>query len=260
MTDLLTTHEAGERRILGCLPREQPFAKAGTPEHPFPDVREVVKTIPRNQWDEELRRDFTLNDYVLSPKNQGNEGSCTSNATTGTAETIRGVANADRIELSAMSVYRRVGSGPNSGSSLDANLRALASEGCLPVTGTPGFKHTHPRTGFSNRLPSGWEETGALFRAAEWWDVPNFESLVSCLFHGFPVVFGYHIGRGGHSIFAVRPIYNAGGWYADCVGSWGKTYNGDGHHVISEGTFDRGIRTFGAWALRVMTRPSTEKD
>ncbi len=250
-------------RILGCLPRKTLLGGAGPATNPFAVARDFTRPIPRKDWPDMLaeieRLDPKwLNGDILGIKLQKDEPSCTSNATTGCFETVKNGTGRKRgiCEMSAMSLFKRVGSA-RGGSSLDDNCREMAERGALPVTGTGTWKHTHPRTGFRKALPKGWEDTARYFRIQEWLDVDSFDSLITCLLRRIPVVIGYHIGRGGHSIYATKPVYKNRKWYVDLPGSWGPDYDGGaelpGHHLLSEKTLTRGIPDFGAFAPLVVT-------
>ena len=230
-------------RLLGCLPRKTLLGGAGPAANPFAVARDWSKPPPRKDWpdilaeNERLDPDW-LNGDIRGIKSQGNEGSCTSNGFAGSGETIVIATGRECVEYSAMSLYKRCGRSANSGSSLDDNCRELSERGILPVTGTPGYEHTHPRTGFRKALPKGWEETARHFRLQEWLDVDSFESMAMCLLRRIPVVFGYDIGRGGHCIYATKLIYKNRKWYIGCPGSWGPNHDGGsdlpGHHLLPE--------------------------
>ncbi len=157
------------------------------------------------------------------------------------------------VQLSPMSLYRRVASSAQSGSTLDGNIDELAKRGILPVDNAENkerFGHTHPSTGWNVTLPGGWEETARLFRAVEWFDVASFDGMVTALLSNYPVCYG----RAGHAICGVAVRVDGGRYvvkYANSWGDWGE----DGFGYDSEAAISGAIRSYGAWALRYVTMP-----
>lgn len=182
---------------------------------------------------------------------------CASNATCQCFEVAWNMAMGAKhwIEMSPISIYRWVASGPGSGSTISGNLRQLKDVGCLPVdnaenrailkaAGRPE-SHVLKTTGYSQSFPSNWKETAAFFRALEWLDISSFEGMVSAIFEGFPVCYG----RAGHAICGARIVKRNGVWtvkYANSWGNWGES----GYGYDSESYISNAIRSYGAWALR----------
>jgi len=231
-----------------CLPRDD---KPGDVFSVFEDSK--VDIIPRSEWKEASLAIRTQVNLVKKIKDQGNEGSCASNATAQAAEIIfnkqSGVDN--WIELSAMSLYKRVGRDPNSGSTVSSNLREIRDVGILPVNNDKNkrrFVHTFPPRGFYTKYPRGWQETAKQFRVTEWWDITSFDGFVTALLTGSPVVYG----RSGHAICGVIPEYVDRGWYIKYANSWGN-WGDNGFGLDSESFISRAIASYGAFAPRVTT-------
>ena len=227
-----------------------------------PIFEDRVSVIPQREWDD-IYQDYkpSLRPCVKKIKNQKREGSCTANAGTGAYETIavQQYGEANWIEMSAISLYKRCGRSPSSGSSVGCNLKELRDRGALPTHAEkdkleklgldPG--HTMPETGFYTRFPSGWEETAKHFRIVEYFDVGSIEGFFSALLQGFTL----HYGRRGHSIYAVAAIKRGGKWYAEYANSWAPSWgdNGFGYDTLS-GLRDS-IGRYGAYAYRDVTLP-----
>lgn len=133
---------------------------------------------------------------------------CVSNATTAGHQCIQAKQYGKKnvIVLSAMSLYKRVARSASSGSMLSDNLDELNSRGALPQNTTANkarFEHTFPATGFSTQYPAGWEKTAKLFVSAEAFVLQSLAELVTACVNGFPIV----VGRQGHSILYVRPVW-----------------------------------------------------
>lgn len=178
---------------------------------------------------------------------QKQEGSCVANATSQSHEIVQCAQfGKDRVvHLSAMSLYKRIGSSPQSGAVVSDGLKEMSERGILPLDDEANkqrFKHTMPNTGWSTPFPSGWEETAKQFKAHEFLTVRKVEELVSALFNQHPVV----VGRQGHSICYCRPAYKDGKLvvkYANSWGSWGD--QGFGYDTLSQ------IRQSADWAFSV---------
>lgn len=234
-----------------CLPRDDEFAST------FAAYEDTQKVYPRSDWDGLLASHVGLETLVKKIKNQGQEGSCASNATGQCLEVAWNMAYGPQhwIEFSPISIYRWVAEGPGSGSTISGNLRQLRDVGMLPVATDPskailraaGLPDSHvlTATGYHQSFPAGWQATARFFRAAEWYDISSFEGFVSAILEGFPVCYG----RAGHAICGVRVVKRNSAWtikYANSWGDWGE----DGYGYDSESYISGSIRSYGAWALR----------
>lgn len=161
---------------------------------------------------------------VVEIKDQKNEGSCVGNAGTQAMQVIAArQLGKDRVtKLSACSLYQLIGRSPNSGASVSDCLDELVKTGCIPLD-TPENRQQFgdvvmPAVGFHSKRPSGWQEVAAKFRLLEYWEVKGEEQLITALLNQHPVV----VGRDGHSICYLRPMYRNGQLGVLYVNSWGS--------------------------------------
>ncbi len=190
---------------------------------------------------------------------QSQEGSCVANATSQANEVVQCAQfGPDKVtHLSAISLYKRIGSSPNSGSSCDDALDEMSKTGILPLNNAENaarFKHTMPNTGFYEKFPAGWEATANQFRSLEWFICESRAELISALFNGHPVV----VGRAGHSICYTKPVYQNGSLYVMYVNSWGDWGDAAGRFTSGFGyDSERLISASADWAfaLRSVTTP-----
>jgi len=235
-----------EDQLTGCLERSCDCGSY------FPVYERDNALIERRFWKDFADDECGLEPYVSRIFNQGREGSCASNATAQAMEivTSQQIGKDQSTRLSAISLYTRVGRNANSGSSIPSNIQEVAERGLLPLNTTENkekYDHTHPATGFSERLPSGWEETAKLFQAFEWFDIQSFDGIATCLLKGFPVVYG----RAGHAICGVNLVRRGGEWcikYANSWGNWGE----HGYGYDSEDFVSRSVPSYGAFGVRVV--------
>ncbi len=182
--------------------------------------------IPQSQWQglcEELKASKGGNSRLVTRiYNQGNEGSCVGNAGCQGLEVLQARAVGKRrvIPISAMSLYKQIGSSPNSGASVEDGVDRLGDTGVLPLD-TPEnrklFKHVMSATGFSQRWPDGWKETAKLFAGLEGFACRSVAEMVSALFRGMVV----WVGRAGHSILYCDPVWDSQ-LFIDYANSWGQ--------------------------------------
>lgn len=194
----------------------------------FGDVRgygDVFQEVPEDDWEKEVEKldadGGGMERLVVNIFNQGREGSCVANACSQAHQIVQAKQWGKEltIKLSAMSLYKRIGSSAQSGAMVSNGLKEMRTRGILPLD-TPEnkakFKHTHPATGFNVRLPDGWEETGKLFLTLEWFELRGINQLISALLKGKPVV----VGRAGHSICYCRPRFVNGVLRVNYANSW----------------------------------------
>lgn len=221
------------------------------------DYGDVTPSIDESEWPALIEKADAdgggLERLIVSIFNQGNEGSCVANACAQAMQIVhaRMFGKDAVVPLSAMSLYKRIGSGPNSGAMVSDGLDELTKRGILPLdtpTNRTKFAHVHPATGWSNKLPPGWEETAKLFRATEFFVIRNTGQLMTALFHAHPVV----VGRSGHSICYCRPMVRNGKQGVAYVNSWGKWGFGAGDFDSGFG-FDSMsmVRSSAQWAFCV---------
>lgn len=192
----------------------------------YEDAANVYSDADLKQLAAEIdQRNVGLEWLIVAIKDQRQEGSCVGNGTTQAFEICQGMKfGRDRIvQISAMSLYKRIGRSAQSGAIVSDAWDELEAKGVLPLDTDENkqrFKHTHQATGFSKALPSGWEETAKLFRGLEASVCDTMPELLSALVNGHPVV----VGREGHCIVYVRPMWKDGRWqmlYANSWGGWG---------------------------------------
>lgn len=212
--------------------------------------------VPESQWRDAVAKmeaeQAGAEWLVTRIYDQKNEGSCVANACSQALEIVQAkqFGKENVVHLSAMSLYQRIGSGPNSGAMVSDGLDEIAERGVLPLD-TPENRAKYgdavmPNTGWRNPKPANWEATAKLFKATEWFTVKSRAELISALLNGHPVV----VGRAGHSICYVRPVYDGNSLLVAYANSWGAWGQGMGDHAAGFG-FDseRNIRSSAGWAF-----------
>lgn len=220
--------------------------------------------LPENQWQLEIEaidaQEQWLESLLVAIRNQKQEGSCVSNATATAHEVSQAVQHGleNVVQLSAISLYKRVARSAGSGSYLSDNLDEITERGVLPLD-TPAnrarFSHVMPATGFSQKLPDGWETTAAELTAVEALPITSVAGLVTAVVRRFGVV----VGRDGHSIYYCRPRRHQGRIAFVYANSWseqwgfaaGKFSGGFGLDTLS--AVQRSAQW--AFALRAVRRP-----
>lgn len=218
----------------------------------MPCYEDTQPLVPESKWQEYCEKlEATgggLDSLVTRIYNQGREGSCVANATSQAHEIKQAeMLGKDKVtHLSAISLYKRIGSGPNSGAMVSDGLDEGTKRGILPLDNAENRAKwgniVMPNTGFYERYPTGWESVAKFFRFDERFIIRSTEGLISALLSGHPVV----VGRAGHSICYCRPIYKDGRLvvkYANSWGDWGD--NGYGYDSMSM------IRSSASWAFAV---------
>ena len=190
------------------------------------DFMATFDLIPRSEWPAicRLQGDLTRLDPFI--RNQGSEGSCVGNGAVAAFDRCQAIQHGKIVRTSAMSLYKRIGRSAGSGAVVGDALTELKARGILPVAGEAGFAHTHPATGFSKSLPSGWETTAAQFKVDEFWKISTFDEAATALFLGFGVVYG----RARHCICGWQIVQDGTRWllkYKNSWGDWGE--NGFGY-------------------------------
>lgn len=215
-----------------------------------PAYDDVVPIIPRGKWREEIEKMDAAgggaDQLVTRIYDQKNEGSCVANACSQACEIVQALqfGKDNVVHLSAMSLYKRIGSSPNSGAMVSDGLEEMATKGVLPLDNPENRARfgdkVMPNTGWREKYPDGWEDVAKQFRAHEWFIVRDMDSLITALLNQHPVV----VGRSGHSICYCRPMYDGNDLvvkYANSWGDWGQ----DGYGFDSE----RMIKSSSSWAF-----------
>ena len=146
--------------------------------------------IPESQWrelaNESEKAGGGMENLITRIMNQGNEGSCVSNACAQAYEVLQAVlAGKDRVvPVSAMSLYKQIGSSPNSGAMVEDGIDRMNDTGFLPLD-TPEnkarFPMTFPHTGFRTPYPSDWKTLAAKFAGIEGFWCNNKNEMFSAL-------------------------------------------------------------------------------
>jgi hypothetical protein len=222
----VTPRNIGVDGFAGCLPLDDAIMASSCSE-----FESSFSLIPRNEWREiaEIRR-RAMKTLIPDRRNQGREGACVGNAATRSQEYCDAVAFGPdrRIPLSAMGVYKRIGRSAQSGAVIADALEVMKTGGSLPLDSDEarrifeaefGFPpaHTHPATGFSTRLPNGWQQTGELLTIDEYWRIRSIEGFVTALFSNLGVVYG----RSRHAICGIDWLESGGKEYIEYDNSWG---------------------------------------
>lgn len=256
--------EIGSDGFTGCLPLDEAQLMGDVPLF----ESSVPKLIPRNEWQEiAAERGRRFKTLIPYRNNQGREGSCVGNGATRCFDYAQAIAfGPDRVvPTSAMSVYRRIGRSASSGAVIGDALTVMQQDGCLPLGSDLarerfrlefGFapKHTHPATGFSNRLPSGWEETGHLLLIDEFWRIESMEGFVTALFSDFAVVYG----RSRHCICGTDYVPDGSKEYIEYDNSWGEQWGDNGFGYDSLSFLERQGK-YGWFAIRTSTARLTNR-
>jgi hypothetical protein len=192
-----------------------------------PRFEDVSDIIPESEWKDLVKAiDDTpgsgLENLVTRIYNQGSEGSCVANAASQAHEIVQAIqfGKEEVVHLSAISLYDRIGSSSQSGAMVDDGLEEMCANGIVPLNNTENkarFQLTMPATGFSRNMPTGWKDTAKLFAGTEWTECQSRAEMVTASLKGFPIC----VGRAGHSICYVRPVYKSNTLYFMYVNSWG---------------------------------------
>lgn len=241
---------APESHKMGCLPRTDRLGDR------FPISEAAEDLIPRSQWDDLIAAQEQDEDLVGAIKDQDGEGTCASNATTGSREFVWNLNFGKEwfVQLSPISVYRWIAPGPDSGSTISDNLEQLRDVGALPsdtprnreilkLLGLP--EKVIKNVGYSQSFPEGWKELAAYFRMPEWNDIASFDGLVSNIFRKKKPVYG----RAGHAIYGVKVVKRNGVYYVKYANSWGD-WGESGYGYDSESYISGAISSYGAFAPR----------
>lgn len=231
MTDPFTVPP---QKKTGCLPR------ASKPGEWFPLASERVETISRSEWPSLI--DSNRNSPLIwDIFDQDGVGSCASEASTQAVCACRELQGQERVPLNPWFVYHHVSGGVDRGSSIDENLRFIRDKGVASREVWPRNK------GWRSSPSSEAYEDAKEYRIEEAYDVQNTDELVSCLFKGFPVVFGYRPGGGGHAVLAVDLESLQALIFAN---SWDESWGDQGFGELPLSRIDW---RFGAWAVRSTT-------
>lgn len=223
----------------------------------FADYADAAPTMSDIEIDagiEKLDDAASMENLITRVFMQAQEGSCVANATSQGDEIVQaGQVGKDKVvQLSAISLYKRIGRSPSSGSMVSDALDELNSRGILPLDNEANRARfgsiVMPNTGFYTAFPHDWESVAALFAGREYYIVRSVNSLMTALLNGHPVV----VGRQGHSICYVRPMHSKGRRIIKYVNSWGNWGDKGGDFPSGFGYDSPGtIQQAASWAFAI---------
>lgn len=235
-------NECCEGRILGCLPR---VSKVGD----WPTSEAIAPLLHTDKW--EQFGGINIDKHKWMVKDQGNQGSCAGAAAVGAFMLVRAVAGLPQVHLSQAVPYALSNGGRDNGASIDTILQKMMEVGTVPDS----YIDSMDWRGYGRKQwPEDWRDEAKDYQIFEAWDCPTYKHVISALCHGFPCVGGVTwSGGGGHAIIFT-------GWKGGqtrILNSWGADYGDDGIGWLPDRQVERGIVRYGAWALRVVTRPNS---
>lgn len=231
--------EVPEDQSSGWLEQSNEELLAAADEVPFFEEAFPQLMVPRSQWKDRCERvSAKLRATVQAIYSQGREGSCVGFGGGQAYETLafRRFGKEAWISISGMSIYKRIGRTSQSGAYIPDGVDALV-EGCLPVNSDVNkelYPHTHPRTGFNHRLPSGWQNTARNFRLTKWAKCRGIDEIYSALFNGATGI----VGRQRHCVPYVAPAWIKGEVMAMYANSWSVGWGDHGFGYDSQRMVD----------------------
>lgn len=219
--------------------------------------------IPRSEWPDLIQDNTSLEELVMKIKDQGQEGSCASNAAAQCFEICWNLMNGtdNWVEMSPISLYRWLSRGPGSGSTITGNLRQSRDVGLLPVDRASNRQklesmnldpnHVLKSVGYYQKFPAAWKDTAGNFVTVEFFEVNSWVELISALFADMPVLYG----RAGHAICGVTPVLREGSVYIKYANSWKPSWGDNGYGYDSERAVSRSVGSYGAVAWRTVALP-----
>jgi hypothetical protein len=202
-----------------------------------PNVRTLpgFKPIPKSEWPAWVAR-FPVTRLAKSIRNitEQTMGSCVGHACANGVEAGCYHMGGDWLfrRISGMSMYKRIGRSANSGAYIPDAAEEIFTRGILPVTGEP-YPHTFAQdTGWSTPLPSGWEQTGKMWKSIVY-SVDDEEAGFAI---GMDARLRRQIGRSSHSISAAG--YTGRSWWYE--NSWGDDWGDLGKSIGYDSRFYSG--------------------
>lgn len=190
---------------------------------------------------------------------QKQEGSCVANACAQAHQIVQAkeLGKENVVQLSAISLYKRIGRSPQSGAVVSDGLKEMERFGILPLDTAENqakFECVMPNTGFGVPFPQGWKTTAKLFTSLEWMRVQSVQGYYTALCKRHPVI----VGREGHSVCHVTPIKHKGRRASEYANSWRESWGfadagfSGGFGVDTERQVEKSVRN-GCFALRSVT-------
>lgn len=169
--------EAGELRVLGCLP-PKPFCY-------LPPYAEKYAILPESKW----RETDLLDTYQVNVKDQGSTSSCVGHGTATGMELAWQVSGQQRREFSPWHAYALVrrGNGDNGAMVSDA-MEAMTAHGIATADMVP------PGTIYLHQIKDAAKAAARRFRALTVAKINGWEDMMSALSLNVPVVFGIMVG------------------------------------------------------------------
>lgn len=194
---------------------------------------DTVNIIPESQWrqlyEDRKLKGVAMRKLVTRIMDQGQEGSCVGNQCTQAHQVLQAKElGLDRVtQLSAISLYKRIGSSAGSGAYIGDAMDEAMGDGILPLD-TPENRarfgdKVMPHTGFREPFPSDWKTTGKQFKFLEAKRGHSRAEMFTALFNFHPV----GVGRAGHSIMYADPIWD-NDWFIDYINSWSPNWGDEG--------------------------------
>ena len=214
----------------GCNPR------VSTPGHFFPMASERVTIIDRKDWPKYAGK-VSLVPFVKKILNQGNVGSCATEATAQAVMIAEAFAGMPFTLLNPWFIYYHTSGGRDTGSSIDENLKfameyGIASEAVWPRS-----------MGWQRKPSKEAYEDAKKHRIHEAFDVSSVEEMVSCEFDAYAIVHGAK----GHAIIDVEHGETA----PKIANSWDVTWGEKGFGKWCR--YDQINWSYGSFAVRVGT-------
>lgn len=196
---------------------------------------DTVNIIPESQWPqlfaERKALGLSMRNLVTRIYDQGGEGSCVANAAGQAHQVLQAKElGKDRVtQLSAISLYKRIGSSAGSGAYIGDAMDELQEKGILPLD-TPENRarfgdKVMPHTGFREAYPADWEQTAKNFKILEAFRGSSRAEMFTALFNWHPIC----VGRAGHSIMYADPILEGSNWLIEYANSWTPGWGDNGY-------------------------------
>ncbi len=264
-------HQAGEYRVLGCLP---PYERCGLPE--FGDAQAVLQPA---QWKEICLPSLF---QTIPVEDQGKTSSCVGHATASALTFAWLQAGGKYHHFSPTYVYGLINGGRDAGAVISDAMTVLKNYGDAESSLVPEgmiFRQQFPAEAFAN---------AKRFRAVEVLQCRTFADICTALSLGFPVVTGILVGQnfgnldaegvaplpdtvlGGHALplLGLKYSQRRGAWLPLIKNSWSERWGVQidtpggkqgGYAYLTEAHWN-GIR-MDSWAIpAVFTDPDDHDD
>lgn len=243
--------DQGIERVLGCLPRvskvgDGTFRVFGDPGTDTPPL------MPESDWKQ--YEHITLESCHWHTIDQSRQGTCCTAMGSGITMLSRELAGLTRKVMSQASLYafdfdrsgKLIHRRKDDGMAIDTCWALLRKIGVSPVD----VIEQYDWKGFlRGNWQEDWREHSAKNRLLEAWDCPSYEHVVSANIAGFPVGYGCK----GHAVIRI-------GWEKD-LNSYGPGWGNNGiGQWATRREFEAAIDGYGAWALRLVTDPTSDGD